>query len=324
MPQRLLSINDLRTHFFTLTGVVKAVDGVSFSIDKGETLGLVGESGSGKTVTALSIMRLIPRPGKIVSGSAEFEGIGNLVSKTESEMRRIRGKNIAMSFQDPMTYLNPVLKVGDQIAETICLHQNMSTREAKEEAIDSMRLVGIPSPEARAKEYPHQMSGGMRQRIMLAMALSCQPELLIADEPTTALDVIIQDEILSLMKDLKLNNSLLIITHDLGVVAELSDRVAIMYAGHLMENAHTRILFKRPRNPYTQALLESIPRVDWGKRRLRAIQGSIPDMISPPSGCRFHPRCSYVEAVCRDEVPRLQEVEPGHWTACHRWQEIRC
>lgn len=259
-----------------------------------------------------------------MAGAIRFTGFGDLTKKTENEMRHIRGKHIAMSFQDPMTYLNPVLRVGDQIAEAVQLHQVLSRKEAMEKAIESMRLVEIPSPETRAKEYPHQMSGGMRQRILLAMALSCQPELLIADEPTTALDVVVQDEILDLLKDLKtkLNNAIMIITHDLGIVAELSDRVAIMYAGHLMELGNKRSIFARPRNPYTEALLESIPRVDWGKRRLHAIQGWIPNMISPPSGCRFHPRCRYAQPICRKEVPPFEEVEPGHWTACVRWREI--
>ena len=292
----LASIQDLRTQFETSLGVVQAVDGVSFDIQRGETLGLVGESGSGKSVTALSIMRLVHAiGGHIVSGRIEFNGLGNLLEKDEGEMRGIRGKQIAMSFQDPMTYLNPVLRIGDQIAETISLHQSVTRRQAWDGAIEAMNLVGIPSPQDRVNDYPHQFSGGMRQRLLLAIAVACKPKLLIADEPTTALDVIVQDEILELLKDLKakVGTTVMIITHDLGMVAELADRVVVMYAGKVLEIAETAALFKKPLNPYTEALIQSIPRIEWGKRRLRTIEGNIADPIKPPPGCRFSPRCQY-------------------------------
>lgn len=316
----LLSIQDLRTHFFTSTGVVKAVDGVSFDLQRGQTLGVVGESGSGKSVTALTVMRLIPSPpGRIVSGQIEFAGLGNLTEKTESEMRQIRGKHISMSFQDPMTYLNPVLRIGDQIAEAVLLHGQATKREAYDRAVETMRLVGIPSPEVRAKDYPHQLSGGMRQRILLAIAVSCNPQLLIADEPTTALDVIVQDEILELLRDLKkkLGMTVMVITHDLGVVAELTDQVVVMYAGKVMEEGKTLDVFKNPINPYTEGLLRSIPRVDWGKKQLNVIEGIIPDVVDPPPGCRFHPRCPYVARLCQEAEPAIVELKPGHRTACH-------
>jgi oligopeptide/dipeptide ABC transporter ATP-binding protein len=316
----LLSIQDLRTHFFTSTGVVKAVDGISFDLQRGQTLGVVGESGSGKSVTALTVMRLIPSPpGRIVSGRIEFAGLGNLTEKTEQEMRQIRGKHISMSFQDPMTYLNPVLRIADQIAEAVLLHGQATKREAYDRAVEAMRLVGIPSPEVRAKDYPHQLSGGMRQRILLAIAVSCNPQLLIADEPTTALDVIVQDEILELLRDLKkkLGMTVMVITHDLGVVAELTDQVVVMYAGKVMEEGETLDVFKNPINPYTEGLLRSIPRVDWGKKQLNVIEGNIPDVVDPPPGCRFHPRCPYVAKLCQEAEPAVVELKPRHRTACH-------
>lgn len=326
MRGKLLSVEGLRTYFFTSGGVVKAVDDVSFDILRGETLGLVGESGSGKTTVAHSIMRIIPRPaGKIIDGRIEFDGHGNLLELSETEMRKIRGSVISMSFQDPMTYLNPVLAVGEQIEEAIRLHEEISASDAKAKAIDLMRSVGIGSAEIRAREYPHQMSGGMRQRILLAMAISCQPELLIADEPTTALDVITQVEILRLMKDLKdrLGISLLVITHDLGVVANLCDKVAIMYAGHMMEVGTMADIFTDSKHPYTRALLESIPRIDAGDRRLVTIEGSIPKLTDPPSGCVFHPRCGYSQSQCRITSPGLEPVSEGdHKTACILWKDI--
>jgi len=315
----LLSVQNLCTYFYTSAGILKAVDGVSFDVHRGETLGIVGESGSGKSVTAFSIMRLVPNPGRVVSGSINFAGIGNIVEKTDSEMRKIRGRNIAMSFQDPMTYLNPVLRVGDQIAEAVMLHQSVNRSEAWNKTVEAMALVGIPSAEMRARDYPFQFSGGMRQRLLLAIAISCNPELLIADEPTTALDVIVQGEILELLQGLKekLGTSVIIITHDLGVVAELADRIAVMYAGKVMEIAKTVPLFKETINPYTEALLESIPRVDWGKKPLRVIEGNIAYPINPPPGCRFAPRCQYSKEICGKEDPQLVELRPGHWTACH-------
>lgn len=321
----LLSIQDLRTHFFTSTGVVKAVDGISFDLQRGQTLGVVGESGSGKSVTALTVMRLIPSPpGRIVSGRIEFAGLGNLTEKTEQEMRQIRGKHISMSFQDPMTYLNPVLRVGDQIAEALLLHGQASRKEAYDRAVEAMRLVGIPSPEVRAKDYPHQLSGGMRQRILLAIAVSCNPDLLIADEPTTALDVIVQDEILELLRDLKkkLGMTVMVITHDLGVVAELTDQVVVMYAGKVMEMGETLDVFRNPINPYTEGLLRSIPRVDWGKKQLNVIEGNIPDAVDPPPGCRFNPRCPHVAKLCLEAEPAVVELKTGHRTACHFAEKI--
>jgi peptide/nickel transport system ATP-binding protein len=305
--------------------VVQAVDGVSFDIQRGETLGIVGESGSGKSVTALSIMRLVHAVGgHIVSGRIEFNGLGNLLEKDEGEMRGIRGKHIAMSFQDPMTYLNPVLRIGDQIAETISLHQSVTRRQAWDGAIEAMNLVGIPSPQDRVNDYPHQFSGGMRQRLLLAIAVACKPKLLIADEPTTALDVIVQDEILELLKDLKakVGTTVMIITHDLGMVAELADRVVVMYAGKVLEIAETAALFKKPLNPYTEALIQSIPRIEWGKRRLRTIEGNIADPINPPPGCRFSPRCQYAQKICFEQDPMLTELKLGHWTACHLASQV--
>jgi peptide/nickel transport system ATP-binding protein/oligopeptide transport system ATP-binding protein len=253
-----------------------------------------------------------------------FSDQGDLLAKKEREMRRIRGSRISMSFQDPMTYLNPCMRVGDQIAESLIIHQGLVKSKAIEEAIEAMRVVGIPSPETRAHEYPHQMSGGMRQRILLAMAIACRPELLIADEPTTALDVITQGEILLLMKELKqeLNMALIVITHDLGVVAELADKILIMYAGQLMEYGPTRQVFQQTRHPYTKALLEAIPRIDWGKRRLKVIEGSIPDMINIPTGCRFNPRCPFATENCRARTPVAQEIGPDHVSACWRADDI--
>lgn len=315
----MLRIRGLKTYFFTSSGVVNAVDGVDLDIGKGETVGLVGESGSGKTVTALSIMRLIPQPpGRIVHGEVLLEG-DDLLKKTEHEMRKIRGDRVAMSFQDPMTYLNPVIRVGDQIAEAIMLHQQASRSEAVKKAVDAMEMVQIPSAADRAREYPHQLSGGMRQRILIAIAICCNPDLLIADEPTTALDVITQDQILELMRDLKnrIGSSLLLITHDLGIVGELADHVAVMYAGNLLEYGDVNTILRRPRHPYTSGLLESTPRIDWGKRRLKMIPGTIPDMVHPPAGCRFHPRCAQAKASCVSEQPKLIEIEAGHMVACH-------
>ncbi len=322
--QPLLSIQNLKTYFYLTGGVLKAVDGVSLDIYPGETVGIVGESGSGKSVTALSIMRLIPMPpGRIVEGKI-FLGGENLLEKSEEQYRQIRGRSIAISFQDPMTYLNPVMRVGDQIAEAV-LHHNpeASVDDALERAIETMELVGIPTPERRAMDFPHQFSGGMRQRCLLAMAISCNPKLLIADEPTTALDVLIQAEILELLRELqrRLNSSLMLITHDLGIVAELADRIAIMYAGRIFEIADTDTIFYGSMNPYTEGLLASIPKLD-ATGPLKAIEGIVPDMLKPPSGCKFHPRCQYAKPVCAEQVPELVEVEKNHLSACIRGQEI--
>jgi oligopeptide/dipeptide ABC transporter ATP-binding protein len=325
LTEKLLSIQDLQTCFFTSSGVVKAVDHVSLDIARGETLGIVGESGSGKTTVALSIMRLVPSPpGKIIGGRIDLAGYGNLVELDETELRKIRGSVIAMSFQDPMTYLNPVLTVGRQVVEAILLHNDMTRSDATARAIQIMRHVGIGSPEMRAREYPHQMSGGMRQRILLAMAISCQPRLLIADEPTTALDVITQAGILRLLKNLKdeLGISLLIVSHDLGVVANLCDRIGIMYAGHMMEIGNTAEVFERSRHPYTRALLESIPRVDTGKKRLAVIDGAIPRLTDLPNGCVFNPRCAFAQPECKVTNPPLEIAAEDHKTACLLWKQI--
>jgi oligopeptide/dipeptide ABC transporter ATP-binding protein len=318
MSDKLVEIRNLRTHFHTEDGVVPAVDGVNFYIKRGETLGVVGESGCGKSVTSLSIMRLIPSPpGKIVEGEILFEG-EDLVKKSEAEMRKIRGNDISMIFQEPMTSLNPVYTIGDQIAEAIQLHQGLNYKEAIDKAIEMLRLVGIPLPERRVKEYPHQLSGGMRQRVMIAMALSCNPKLLIADEPTTALDVTIQAQILELMKKLKkeLGMAIMLITHDLGVVAEMCERVIVMYGGKVVEEADVVSLFKNPLHPYTEGLLKSIPRMDEDVEKLHVIEGVVPNPLHLPQGCRFHPRCPYAVEKCTQSQPELEQVAPGRYVAC--------
>lgn len=322
----LLEINNLQTHFFVEKGVVKAVDDVSLQINKSETLGVVGESGSGKSVTATSIMRLVPDPpGKIVGGEINFKG-ANLLNKSEKEMRHIRGNEISMIFQEPMTSLNPVYTIGDQIGEAIALHQGVNKEEALERTVVMLEKVGIPSPEQRVHEYPHQMSGGMRQRVMIAMALSCNPELLIADEPTTALDVTIQAQILNLMKELRdeFNTAIMLITHDLGVVAEVADEVAVMYAGRVVEQADVKTLFKSPKHPYTVGLIKSIPKIDQKKERLEPIRGVVPDPLEFPEGCKFSNRCDYATEKCRKQEPELEEIVTGHTVRCwhHGEQEI--
>ena len=315
----LLEVTDLRTHFFTQDGLVRAVDGVSFYVEKGETLGIVGESGSGKSVTSLSVMRLVPSPpGKIVSGRVLFDG-EDLLTYDEDEMRKIRGKNIAMIFQDPMTSLNPVLTIGRQITESLELHMKMTGKEARRRAVELLALVGIPSPERRLDDYPHQFSGGMRQRVMIAMALSCNPDLLIADEPTTALDVTIQAQILELINKLKseLGMAIIIITHDLGVVARMADRVNVMYAGMIVEEGPTGRIFGDPRMPYTIGLLQSIPRLDEERgHRLNPIRGLPPDLIGLPAICPFAPRCDYVQDACYEQVPPLRPVEANQRARC--------
>ncbi len=325
--ERLLEVNDLKTYFDTDEGTVKAVDGVSFHIDKGETLAVVGESGSGKSVTSLSTMRLIPQPpGRFAGGEIKFEG-QDLLKKSEREMRRIRGNEISMIFQEPMTSLNPVYTVGDQIAEAIVLHQKKSRNKAMKMAAEMLDLVGIPEPGKRVKNYPHQMSGGMRQRVMIAMALSCGPKLLIADEPTTALDVTIQAQILELMNKLQdeIGMSILFITHDLGVVAEVADRVVVMYAGRAVEEASVNAIFANPQMPYTGGLLNSIPRVDQAagaQERLEAIPGNVPNPLNLPAGCAFHPRCKYATEECKKAIPPLEDTGDGHMVRCIRWNEI--
>ena len=319
MASRVLEVNNLRTHFFTDEGVVPAVDGVSFYINQEETLGIVGESGCGKSVTSLSIMQLVPNPpGRIVGGEILFQG-ENLVKKTPEQMRKIRGDDMAMIFQEPMSSLNPVYTVGNQIAESVLLHQKVSKRQAFNRAVEMLRLVGIPSAERRAREYPHQLSGGMRQRVMIAMALACNPKLLIADEPTTALDVTIQAQILDLMKKLKteFHAAIMLITHDLGVVAEMCDRVAVMYAGKVVEEGTTADLFREPLHPYTEGLLASIPRIDEMRQdKLHVIEGTVPNLLHLPQGCSFAPRCPKVMDICRREEPTLEDVGDGRKVSC--------
>ncbi|MEW5867383.1 MAG: ABC transporter ATP-binding protein [Bacillota bacterium] len=325
MGEVLLEVRDLKTYFYTEDGVVPAVDGVSFSVDKGETIGIVGESGCGKSVTSLSIMRLIPNPpGKIIEGDIIFEG-ENILEKSEAEMRHIRGNEISMIFQEPMTSLNPVFTIGDQVMEAIMLHQKVGKREARKKTIEMLKLVGIPSAERRVDEYPHQMSGGMRQRVMIAMALSCNPRLLIADEPTTALDVTIQAQILDLMLKLKqdLGTAIMLITHDLGVIAETVNKVVVMYAGKIVESADVVSIFKRPEHPYTLGLLGSIPKVNEDRERLQVIEGVVPNPFNMPSGCRFHPRCSFVRDICKEEEPGLVDVEDGHQVRCWKFLDYR-
>jgi len=320
----LLQVKDLRTYFYTDAGVVKAVDGVNLEIKKGETLGVVGESGSGKSITAMSIMRLIPDPpGKIVHGEVIFNG-KDLIKASESEMMKIRGNEIAMIFQDPMTSLNPVLTIGEQIMEAIVLHQKVGRTEAKKKAIEMLKKVGIPESESRVNNYPHQFSGGMRQRVMIAMALSCNPKLLIADEPTTALDVTIQAQILDLMDNLKkeLGTAIMLITHDLGVVAELCQKVLVMYAGNTVEYTDAKNLFASPKHPYTWGLLGSLPKlVQSEKQRLEPIEGQPPDLRHLPEGCNFAPRCKHKILVCEKQKPTLCEIEPGHLVSCFLYGE---
>jgi len=318
--RNILEVKDLQTHFFTRRGVIKAVDGVSFTLREGETLGLVGESGCGKTITSLSIIRLVPKPaGRIVGGEIIFDG-EDLLDKDEREMREIRGKRISMILQDPMTSLNPVFTVGEQVAESIRIHQKIKGRQVDEQVKEMLRLVGIPAPEMRMRNYPHQMSGGMRQRIVAAIALSCQPQLLIADEPTTALDVTIQAQLLRLLKDIQTqsNLSMIVITHDLGIVAKVCDRVAVMYAGRIVESAGVRDIFNNPRHPYTQALLQSLPKLDSTVDRLYSIEGQPPDLLNPPPGCRFRPRCGKVGDRCDGYYPEQVQVGEGHYVSC--WQ----
>ncbi|MBS7655713.1 ABC transporter ATP-binding protein [Candidatus Bathyarchaeota archaeon] len=366
MLEPLLKIRNLKTYFFTYAGVVKALDGVNIDVYKGETMALVGETGCGKSVTSLSILRLIQPPGKIVEGEIWFKG-KDLLKLTDEEMRKIRGKEIAMVFQDPATYINPVLTIGDQIAEVIMLHQDLrkealemkieelteklerkpseklknkieefkealknpislSKREIKKaalkKAIEVLRLVKMPSPEKIITQYPHELSGGMRQRAMIAMALSCKPDLLIADEATTALDVTIQAQILKLINEVKkeVETSILIITHDLGVVAETCDRIAVMYAGLIIEEADTLSLFKNPLHPYTKGLLNAIPKLHGSSSRLKIIPGAVPNLINPPSGCRFHPRCEYAMNICKEKEPKLNEIEFNHKVSCHLYR----
>jgi peptide/nickel transport system ATP-binding protein len=324
----LLEVKGLKTYFFTRDGVVRAVDGVSFSVERGETLAIVGESGCGKSVTSLSILRLIAcPPGRTVEGQVLFEG-RDLLELSEPEMRKIRGDAISMIFQEPMTSLNPVLTIGRQIAEVLILHRGLARGEATLRSIDMLRLVRMPEAERRVTQYPHQLSGGMRQRVMIAMALACEPRLLIADEPTTALDVTIQAQILDLMRELKQRTgaAIVLITHDLGVVAEMAQRVVVMYAGRKVEEAPVAALFARPRHPYTRGLLDSIPTLGAVSKRgvvtrLTEIAGTVPSLAEPIVGCAFAPRCAYATARCQNEYPPLEEKVPGHHAAC--WESER-
>jgi oligopeptide/dipeptide ABC transporter ATP-binding protein len=315
----LLEVSNLKTFFFTGDGLVKAIAGIDFTIERGETLALVGESGCGKSMTALSLLRLVPEPGRIVEGSIRFDGV-DLLHMPEEEIRRVRGNRIGMIFQEPMTSLNPVFRIGDQIMESLQLHRGLSKQEAAEIATELLHKVGIPAAEQRIKDYPHQLSGGMRQRVMIAMALACDPQLLIADEPTTALDVTIQAQIMALLGQIKSENNMatLLITHDLGVVAENADRVAIMYAGLIMEIAPVKEIYGEPRHPYTKGLLACIPRVGERRKRLVPIEGSVPKAGATDEGCPFLDRCPEAFAPCKGKLPPLEEVQPGHWVRC--WQ----
>ena len=320
MSKVLLQVEDLRSYFFTRKGIVKAVDGISFHVDEGETFGLVGESACGKTVTALSIMRLLPEPaGQVVDGKIILDGV-NLLELDKKEMRHYRGKVISMILQDPMTSLNPVYPIGGQIAEAVRLHQGLRDEKVTEEVISALKLLQIPAPEARLRDYPFQLSGGMRQRVVGAIAMSCHPRLLIADEPTTALDATIQAQYMALFKDIqkKTNVSIIFITHDFGVVANMCHRVAVMYAGKILETATTREIFKAPKHPYTSALMQSVPRLDQKGGRLYSIEGQPPSLRDLPPGCRFASRCTVAEDICRREEPEEVEISQGHFVSCWR------
>ena len=321
MSENILTVKDLKTYFYTASGIAKAVDGVSFNIAKGETMGIVGESGSGKSVTSSSIIRLLPpRTGKIVGGSIEFEG-KDVLALSKKELNDFRGKDIAVIFQDPMTSLDPVFKIGKQMTEMIMAHQNVTKDEAWKMAVEALSKVGIPEPEKRMNSYPYELSGGMCQRVIIAMAVCCKPKLIIADEPTTALDVTVQAQVLELLKDLQRNmdTAILLITHNLGVVWEMCDKVMVMYAGNTVEFADTKTLYSNPRHPYTWGLLDSMPKLsDESKGELKTIPGTPPDLRLTGKCCNFYNRCPYVTEACTQSVPPLVEVEPGHFVACHR------
>lgn len=324
MSEFLVEIKNLKTYFYTEDGVIKAVDDVSFKIKKGETIGVVGESGCGKSITAMSLLRLIPNPpGKIEGGELIFNG-KKLLELSDDNMRQVRGNEISVIFQEPMTSLNPVFTIGDQIGEAIMLHQKLNKKEAKKIAINMLKLVGIPRSDEIVDCYPHELSGGMRQRAMIAMAISCNPKLLIADEPTTALDVTIQAQILDLMKDLKnkINTSIMLITHDLGVVAEMADYVVVMYAGKIVEEAPVVQLFKNPLHPYTVGLLESKPILNQDKERLNSIPGQVPNPLDMPTGCYFHPRCSKAMEICKTKQPSIGYAEDNHKVSCWLYREV--
>ncbi|ACA41696.1 ABC transporter ATP-binding protein [Lysinibacillus sphaericus] len=322
----VLEVKNLQTYFYSSEGVAKAVDGVSFTLQKGETLGIVGESGCGKSMTSLSLLRLVPSPpGKIINGEILLNNT-DILKLSDEELRKIRGNKISMIFQEPMTSLNPVLSVGEQIAESIRLHQGLSRKEAWQKAVDMIRLVGIPAPEKRAKQEPYQLSGGMRQRIMIAMALACTPDVLIADEPTTALDVTIQAQIIDIIQNLQkqLGMSILFITHDLGVVAEVCDKIAVMYAGQVVEEGTTDSLFEKPLHPYTNGLIQSLPKLYEDQEELSTIQGTVPSPYHYPSGCRYAERCPFATELCREKQPELLTIEPEKkvrcWMYSKEWQ----
>jgi len=318
----LLDVRGLKTYFFTEAGVVKAIDNVNFWIGRGESVGLVGESGSGKTVTALSVMRIVPRPGKILEGEVTFDG-GDLLTKSEGEMRKVRGPKISMIFQDPTSSLNPVYNIETQLVDIILEHTEITKAEAKDQAAKLLDIVGLPESEKRIKEFPHQFSGGMKQRIAIARALALKPQLLFADEPTTSLDVTIQAQVLELLAGLRreFGMSLVMITHDMGIIADLTERVVVLYAGRVAEISTTRELYRNPKHPYTEALLSAVPRLD--KRKvLEVIPGNIPNLIEAPSGCRYHPRCKYATEICSKKVPPLEDTGGGHMVSCHHWKEL--
>jgi oligopeptide/dipeptide ABC transporter ATP-binding protein len=323
LPDPVLHVENLRTYFFTYAGIVKAVDCISLDVNRRETLGVVGESGSGKTVTAQSILRIVPSPGKIVDGTIEFEG-KSLLKLQEKQMQRIRGKEIAYVPQDPTTTLDPVYSVGEQLSEVIMRHHVISKRDALGKATDLLRNVEIPDPEIRINQYPHELSGGTKQRIAIARALAGDPALILADEPTTALDVTIQAQILDLLKELKnrLNVAMVLITHDMGIVADVCDRVTVLYAGQVCETGTVEQVFEKPKHPYTQALLTSVPSLALRKEKLSVIPGNVPNLIEPPSGCRFHPRCPHAQQICIDKVPELESIGEGRRVHCHRWKEL--
>jgi len=321
----LLDVTGLRVHFYTGAGVVKAVDGVDFGLRAGQTLGLVGESGSGKTISSLSLLRLVPRPGRIISGNIAFQG-ENLIDKTENEMRAVRGRKIAMIFQNPAFSLNPIYSVGDQLGEILMWHEKVNRKAANERVTELLRLVGITDPQSRLRQFPHELSGGMKQRVCVARALLCSPDLVLADEPTTNLDVTIQAQILDLLKELKdrFHMSMVLVTHDMGVVARMADHITVMYAGRICETADTHTIFTGPRHPYTRALLETMPRADQSytgeaKCRLAVIRGRIPNLIDPPSGCRFHPRCPEAFEECSHTLPEPVTVGEGHKVGCLKY-----
>jgi len=317
----LLNVVGLKVYFYTRAGVVRAVDGVNFNVRQKETLGLIGESGSGKSVTCLSILRIVPNPGKIISGKILYKG-EDLLEKDESEMLNIRGKEIAMIFQDPATSLDPLFTIGDQLAEVIRLHRKVDKKEAEKLAIELLQTVGIPDAESKIRNYPWELSGGMRQRIAIARALACKPRLLLADEPTTNLDVTIQAQILDFLKELKekFGMTLVLVSHDMGVVYEMADRVAVLYAGRTCEIADKNTIFREAKHPYTEALITSVPRIGVRRESLKVIPGEVPDLVNPPSGCRFHPRCKYAEPICRKEQPPLIDLGGGHLVACHLYK----